>query len=89
MKALQHMGAMNNITLLSAGTDGIDGNSYAAGAIADSIARDRAHKAGLDINRYLADNNGTVFFEKIHSLVVTESTGTNVMDFMALMVTAR
>lgn len=65
----------------SVGTDGIDGPTDAAGAIADSstIARARARGAGLP-SAYLDDNNSYAFFQQLGDLVVTGPTGTNVGD---------
>jgi glycerate-2-kinase len=74
------------ITLLSAGTDGSDGPTDAAGAIVDghTIARGRA--AGLDPGAYLADNDSYHFFKKAGGLFVTGPTGTNVMDVQLVLV---
>lgn len=69
--------------LLSAGTDGIDGNSDAAGAIVDSTTADKARKKGLDARGYLKDNDSNTFFRKLgNSLIKTGPTGTNVCDLI-------
>ncbi len=71
---------LSGITLLSGGTDGTDGPTDAAGAIADGstvrVARDR----GLDAEAYLRNNDSYHFFEKTGDLLMTGPTMTNVMD---------
>src|SRR6185369_5339191 len=71
--------------VLSAGTDGIDGNSPAAGAIADETTVQRAHDLGLDANEYLARSDSYSFFERLGDLIVTGPTGTNVRDLRILL----
>jgi glycerate-2-kinase len=70
---------------LSAGTDGIDGNSPAAGAIADEKTISRARSAGLDPNDFLARSDSYNFFEKLNDLIITGPTGTNVRDLRILL----
>ena len=71
--------------VLSAGTDGIDGNSPAAGAIADGTTVARARNLGLDPAEFLARSDSHSFFEKLNDLVVTGPTGTNVRDLRILL----
>jgi glycerate-2-kinase len=66
--------------VLSGGTDGIDGNSPAAGAIADQRTIVRAQEASLDASRFLADSDSFSFFEKLGDAILTGPTGTNVRD---------
>jgi len=66
--------------VLSAGTDGIDGNSPAAGAIADTTTIERARRRGLDPQSFLARSDAYTFFDKLDSLILTGPTGTNVRD---------
>jgi hydroxypyruvate reductase len=73
-------------TIFSAGTDGIDGPTDAAGAIADERTLDRARALGLDASRFLANNDSYHFFEKLEALVKTGPTGTNVMDVRLILV---
>ncbi len=61
-------------------TDGVDGPTDAAGAIADGRTLARASKAGLDPKEHLTSNDAYPFFEELDDLIVTGSTGTNVMD---------
>jgi len=74
------------VTIFSAGTDGLDGPTDAAGAIADSRTIGQATKLGLDPRAYLNDNNSYRFFERLDGLVKTGPTGTNVMDVRILLV---
>src|SRR5262249_40291890 len=66
--------------MASLGTDGIDGPTDAAGAIADSTTLDRAAAAGLAPRTFLDDNNAYAFFSKLGDLIHTGPTGTNVGD---------
>jgi len=70
----------SNLVVLSAGTDGIDGNSPAAGAIADKTTLQRARNLNLDAEQYLARSDSYTFFEQLNDLIVTGPTGTNVRD---------
>ena len=68
------------ICLYSAGTDGIDGPTDAAGAIVDSAAIDAYASSNIDLDDYLLNNDSYTFFNKINSLITTGATGTNVAD---------
>ena len=74
------------VTVLSVGTDGSDGPTDAAGAIADGSAVGKARELGMDAADYLARNDSYHFFEKIEGLVKTGPTGTNVMDVRVVLV---
>ena len=74
-----------HFVVLSAGTDGIDGNSPAAGAIADETTIQRAQNLGLDANEFLARSDSYTFFEQLNDLIVTGPTGTNVRDLRILL----
>jgi glycerate 2-kinase len=74
------------ITLLSAGTDGTDGPTDAAGAIANSETMKTARAKGLDPIEYLENNDSYNFFKQIDGLLITGPTGTNVMDIQILIV---
>lgn len=71
---------------LAAGTDGVDGPTDAAGAIADSNTLKRALPAGLDPRKFLDENDSHSFFQNLDDLVKTGPTGTNVMDIHVLLV---
>jgi hydroxypyruvate reductase len=74
-----------DITVLSAGTDGIDGNSPAAGAIADGSTVDRARANGLNTAQALAQFDAYPLFEALGDAVVTGPTGNNLRDLRILL----
>lgn len=80
--ALAAAGALADapIAALSAGSDGIDGPTDAAGAFVDGRTWERARRLGLHPERALADNDSHRFFERLGDLLRTGPTGTNVMD---------
>ncbi len=69
-----------NIVILTAGTDGTDGPTDAAGAVIDSGTIQRATEKGLDPKKYLSNNNSYHFFKNLNDLIITGPTNTNVMD---------
>lgn len=76
----RHPRATAPIVVLSAGTDGIDGNSPAAGAIADNGTLERARSLGLDARAFLESSDAFNFFDRLGDAIVTGATGTNVRD---------
>ena len=74
------------VTVFSAGTDGIDGPTDAAGAVANISLLRKARKLGLDPLQFLANNDSYHFFQKTAGLVKTGPTGTNVMDVRMLLI---
>jgi glycerate 2-kinase len=77
--------AAENITILSAGTDGIDGNSLAAGAVVDGTTLERGRVHGMDAKTYLSGFNAYLYFEKLGDAVVTGPTGNNLRDLRILL----
>ena len=73
------------IAVLSAGTDGIDGNSPAAGAVADGETMLRAVDAGLDPDDSLRRCDAYSFFDKLNDAIVTGPTGNNLRDLRILL----
>jgi glycerate 2-kinase len=71
--------------LASVGTDGIDGPTDAAGAIADATTLARARAAGLRPAALLADNNSYAFFDALGDLIHSGPTGTNVGDLQVIL----
>jgi hydroxypyruvate reductase len=77
--------AGENITVLSAGTDGIDGNSNAAGAVADGTTVERAQQRGLDVAAALTHFDAYPLFNAIGDSIMIGPTGNNVRDLRILM----
>jgi hydroxypyruvate reductase len=77
--------AGQNITVLSAGTDGIDGNSLAAGAVVDGSTISRAQERSLSPNAYLAAFDANRFFEALGDAITTGPTGNNLRDLRILL----
>jgi hydroxypyruvate reductase len=76
--------AGESMVVLSAGTDGIDGVSPAAGAVADGTTLERARNAGLDVAQHLSGFNSFPLFEKLGDAIQTGPTGNNVRDLRVL-----
>jgi hydroxypyruvate reductase len=72
------------LAVLSAGSDGIDGNTHAAGAIADVTTVARAQALGYDVEAALAAFDACPFFAALGDLVVTNPTGQNLRDLRLL-----
>jgi len=78
---------MPGIVLLSGGTDGEDGPTDAAGAVADAVLLKTAESLNLRPEAFLAINNSYPFFEQTGGLLKTGPTHTNVMDLQVILVT--
>jgi hydroxypyruvate reductase len=76
--------AGKKITVLSAGTDGIDGNSPAAGATADGETMTRALAAGMDPAAFLKRSDAYSFFAQLGDAITTGPTGNNLRDLRIL-----
>jgi len=81
----QNSGRVGEFVALSAGTDGIDGNSPAAGAIVDSTSIKRARRIGLDPADFLNRSDSYSFFVALGDTITTGPTGTNVRDLRILL----
>jgi hydroxypyruvate reductase len=86
LAAAELLGQMHTpAAVASAGTDGVDGPTDAAGAYADVATIDRALAEGLMPDRFLADNNSHAFFRALGDLIQTGPTGTNVGDLQVIL----
>jgi len=83
---LASVAAGRKILAMFAGTDGIDGPTDAAGAIATPETVARAAEAGVDARAALARNDAYEFFKGLGDLVIIGPTGTNVADIMVALV---
>jgi glycerate 2-kinase len=73
------------VAVLSAGTDGIDGNSPAAGAVADGETLARAAAAGLDPADAFRRSDAFTFFAALGDALITGPTGNNLRDLRILL----
>jgi glycerate 2-kinase len=73
------------IAVLSAGTDGIDGSSPAAGAVVDGTTLDRARAAGLDPEDFFRRSDSYSFFARLGDAIHTGPTGNNLRDLRILL----
>ena len=76
---------LDNLVVLSGGTDGTDGPTDAAGAIVDGATVARARAKNLDPKDFLQRNDSYNFFRKLDDLIMTGPTRTNVMDIYMLL----
>jgi len=74
------------ITVLSGGTDGTDGPTDAAGAVADGATAPRARRQGIAPEDYLAAHDAYHFFRQAGGHLITGPTLTNVMDIIIALV---
>ena len=77
---------LEHIVILSAGTDGTDGPTDAAGAIVDHTTIQRAVALDLTPELFLEENNTYPFFDRISDLFKTGATHTNVMDLRIMLI---
>jgi hydroxypyruvate reductase len=86
LAAALDIAGLERVVVLSGGTDGSDGPTDAAGAIADgqTVARAQAHGWRPDV--FLYGHNAYPFFHALGDLLITGPTGTNVMDMHLLLV---
>lgn len=75
----------SHMVALSAGTDGIDGNSPAAGALSDETTIMRAQSLKLDAQKYLETSDAYSFFAALDDAIMIGPTGTNVRDVRILL----
>jgi glycerate 2-kinase len=83
--AILNQSSPDNFVALCAGTDGVDGNSPAAGAIVDSTTIARSNALGLNAEDFLARSDAYSFFSALGDAITIGSTGTNVRDLRILL----
>jgi glycerate 2-kinase len=84
--AIDITGLPHRVVILSAGTDGNDGPTDAAGGIVDTLTVKRGKDAGLNAIDYLTNNDSYHFLQKTEDLLITGPTNTNVMDVRLVLV---
>jgi glycerate 2-kinase len=77
--------AGERMAVFSVGTDGIDGSSPAAGAVADGETAAHAHALGLDPGDYFRRSDSYTFFRKLDDAILTGPTGNNLRDLRVLL----
>jgi len=86
LAAALKLGSMDGVVVASLSTDGVDGPTDVAGAIADGKTLTRAAEMELNPEGFLAENNSYNFFSKLGDLLFTGPTGTNVNDVSVIVV---
>lgn len=86
LAAALKLGDVDGVVIASLSTDGVDGPTDAAGAIADGKTLVRAAEMGLSAEEILAENDSHNFFSKLGDLIFTGPTGTNVNDISMIVV---
>ena len=86
LAAAMDISESDTIIVLSAGTDGNDGPTDAAGALVDDRTVGRAQALGMSPVAYLKNSDAYHFFQKLDDLVITDPTNTNVMDIRVILV---
>jgi glycerate 2-kinase len=87
LAAIERLDAFDALAVLaSAGTDGLDGPTDAAGALADTETARRAHGLGLDQALALSNNDAYPFFAAMNDLIFSGPTGTNIGDVHILLI---
>lgn len=80
------MAGLPDVVVLAAGTDGSDGPTTAAGALADGESAARAGALGVDLAARLADNDANPALAALGDLIVTGPTNTNLLDLYLVLV---
>ncbi|MDX1672832.1 MAG: DUF4147 domain-containing protein [Balneolaceae bacterium] len=86
LRGASHIRGQEKITWLSAGTDGVDGPTDAAGAVVDGLTIRKAREKGIHPNMYLDNNDSYHFHEKMGTLLKTGPTGNNLMDLQVIII---
>jgi glycerate 2-kinase len=86
LSAAMDIDGVENVVVLSAGTDGTDGPTDAAGALSDGSTLTRARELGMDPVHFLRENDSYHFFQALDDLIITGPTYTNVMDLRVVLV---
>jgi glycerate 2-kinase len=85
LSAVSAIAGLNGTVIATMGTDGIDGNSPAAGAIIDGNSMRRAAQKGMTPDAYLVRNDSYHYFRRLQDSIVTGKTATNVGDISILL----
>lgn len=81
---LKHLPKDKKVIFLSGASDGVDGNSNAAGAIIDSHSLEKAKSLSLDVDSYLNNFDSYHFFQKMNQLLIPGPTHNNMLDIVII-----
>ena len=84
LAAVNELAGFENVLLVSMATDGDDGPTDAAGAVATGETRARAERLGMSADEFLQDNDAYTYFDALGDLLKPGPTGTNVNDLVIL-----
>ena len=79
-RLIEKINGLNECVVVSLGSDGIDFVPGVGGAMADSHSYEEVRKRGLDINKFVANNNSNEVHKQLNSLIFTGPSNTNVGD---------
>ncbi len=85
LSAARGIEGLKNTVLFSIGSDGTDGPTDAAGAVADGMTMKELRKQGINCDKVLKENDSYTALKQIDSLIITGATGTNVNDVTVLL----
>jgi glycerate-2-kinase len=85
LSAAEDIAQLDGVVIAALGTDGIDGNSTAAGALVDGRTAQRARRSHLSPRDFLANNDSYRFFKSLGDNIFTGRTGTNVGDLYVML----
>jgi hydroxypyruvate reductase len=86
LSAASGISELENVVVVSVGTDGSDGPTDAAGGVVDNTTVKRLSQAGIEVDQILENNDSYTALKEIGDLVITGPTGTNVNDLTILLI---
>ncbi len=86
LAAVNELGGLQNVMLISLATDGEDGPTDAAGAVVTGESFQRGKRLGLDAADYLSGNDAYHYFQDLGDLIKTGPSGTNVNDLIFILI---
>ncbi|MDH4360352.1 MAG: glycerate kinase [Nitrospirota bacterium] len=86
LAAVQELAGLRKVFVAGFGTDGTDGPTEVAGALADGKTSERASRKELDLSRFLDNHDSYHFFKNVGGHIITGPTGTNVNDIYLIVV---
>lgn len=86
LSAADGIAGLTQTAIFSFGSDGTDGPTDAAGGYADGTSKERLAEKGMDLQRYLSNNDAFHALKAINGLIMTGPTGTNVNDLSVLLI---